>query len=240
MNPADDRLQSLGDLMELMLEGWRVERMHYTDRSRASGPPAAYFDLSRGLGERLRVYVPDDGRALSHHALVDLFRESPHVWKHRSPEMIPPPDGPQGEEWGEVPDNFPHCSGFRPGTLQRVVAVNQVQSVDDLHIALTSLECHEGCARLRYIAHASDPGTRRQMTVLDVLVVDELGRRYRVDPDEGVAEGNHLSGALAIAPAIPADVGQITVTIGTVADGDRSGLRALGPWVFPIALHLPG
>ncbi len=165
-----------------------------------------------------------------------MFRESPHVWKHRSPEMIPAPQGPTGEEWGDVPEGFPHCSGFRPATLQRVIAVNQVQSVEDLHIALTALECHEGCARLRYIAHASDPASRRQMTVLDVVVVDDQGRRYAVGTGEGRAEGNHLSGALAIAPGIPADVGRITVTIGTVADGDGEGLRALGPWVFPIVL----
>jgi hypothetical protein len=74
------------------------------------------------------------------------------------------------------------------------------------------------------------------MTVLDVVVVDDRGRRYAVDTGEGSAEGNHLTGALAIAPGIPADVGHITVTIGTVADADSEGLRALGPWVFPIPL----
>ena len=236
MNPADDRLQSLGDLLQLIVEGWRIERMYYADRGPAGGPPAAYFDLVRRPDELMRVHVPDDGRAFSHHALVEMFRESPHVWKHRSPEMIPPPEGPAAEEWGDVPESFPHRSAFRPATLRRVVAVNQVQSVEDLHIALTALECHEGCARLRYIAHASDPATRRQMTVLDVVVVDDQGRRYAVDTGEGRPEGNHLTGALAIAPAIPVDVRQITVTIGTVADGDAGGLRALGPWVFPIAL----
>lgn len=234
--PGDDRLQSLGDLMQLMVEGWRVERMHYADRGRGGGPPAAYVDLCRRPGEVLRAFVPDDGRSFSHHALVEMFRESPHVWKHRSPEMIPAPDGPAPEEWGEVPDAFPHRSGFRPTTLRRVVAVNQVQSVDDLHIALTALECHEACARLRYIAHASNPATRRQMTVLDVVVVDDRGRRYAVDTGDAHAEGNHLSGALAIAPAVPDDVHHLTVTIGTVADGDGGPLRAQGPWVFPIAL----
>jgi len=235
-DPGSDRLQSLGDLMQLLTEGWRVERMHYADRGRGGGPPAAYFDLRRRPGEWMRCFVPDDGRALSHHALVDLFRESPHVWKHRSPEMIPEPDGPAADEWGEVPEGFPHCSGFRPTTLRRVVAINQVQSVDDLHIALTALECHEGCARLRYVAHASDPVTRRQMTVLDVVVVDDRGRRYAVDTADAHAEGNHLSGSLAIAPEIAEDVRRLTVTVGTVADGEGGALRAQGPWVFPIAL----
>jgi len=236
VSSVDEQLQSLGDLMQLMVEGWRVQRMYYADRARGGAQPAAYFDLARRPGEVMRAYVPDDGRAFSHHALVDLFRESPHVWKHRSPEMLPPLEGPSGEEWGEVPEAFPHPSGFRPTSLQRVVAVNQVQSVEDLHIAITALECHEDCARLRYIAHASDPVSRRQMTVLDVVVVDDQGRRYAVDTGGGSTQGNHLSGALAIAPAIPADVGTITVTIGTVADGDGEGLRALGPWVFPIPL----
>ena len=78
-------LASLGDLMELLVEGWRIEKMQYADRSGPSGPPAAYFSLVRGAtGEVRGVYVPDDGRALSHRALVELFREHPGVWKHRS------------------------------------------------------------------------------------------------------------------------------------------------------------
>lgn len=236
MTPGEDRLQSLGDLMALIVEGWRVERTYYVDRVRGSGPPAAYFDLVRKPGELLRIHVPDDGRTFSHHALVSLFRESPHVWKHRAPEMIPPLEGPAPDEWGEVPEGFPHRAGFPPSTLCRVVAVNQVQCIEDLHIALTALECHRDRARLRYVAHASDPTTRRQMTVLDVAVVDDRGRRYVVDSGDARAEGNHLNGAIAIAPAIPDDVRHLTVTIGTVADGDGEGLRALGPWVFPIAL----
>jgi hypothetical protein len=236
MKPGEDRLQSLGDLMYLVTEGWRIERVHYADRGPAGGPPAAYFDLVRQPGETMRVHVPDDGRAFSHHAVVDLFRQSPHVWKHRSPEMIPPLEGPDPHEWGEVPASFPHRSSFRPTTLRRVVPVNQVQSVEDMHLALTALECHESGSRLRYIAHASDTTTRRQMAVLDVIVVDDHGRRYAVDTGDAVAEGNHLSGALAIAPAIPVEVRQITVTVGTVADSEIEGLRALGPWVFPIPL----
>lgn len=237
MDPSEDRLQSLGDLFALMVEGWRIERMHYADRGPAGGPPAAYFDLARAPGERQRVHVPDDGRSLSHRALVNLFRESEHVWKHRSPEMIPLPE-PVDEDWGDEAEGFPHCSAFRPTTLRRVVPINQVQTVEDLHIALTALECHEGCARLRYTAHAADPSARRQLTVLDVVVVDDAGRRYRVDAADRRPEGNHLSGSLAIAPGIPDQVRHLTVTVGTVADGAGEGLRALGPWVFPISLGL--
>ena len=63
-------LASLGDLLELIVEGWRVTKMHYADRSGPSGPPAAYFALVRAPGETRGVFVPDDGRALSHHAVV--------------------------------------------------------------------------------------------------------------------------------------------------------------------------
>lgn len=237
MTPGDDRLQSLGDLLALIVEGWRIERMFYADRSRGSGAPAAYFDLSRRDEPPMRVHIPADGRTFSHRALVSLFRESPHVWKYRSADVVPVGDDAAPAGWADLPDGVPHRSAFRPTTLRRVVPVNQVQCVDDLHIAITALKCHDEGARLRYIAHASDAGTRRQMTVLDVAVVDDLGRRYAVEAAERQAEGNHLSGALAIAPGIVDDVRQITVTIGTVADGDGDGLRALGPWVFPIVLR---
>ena len=39
------RLVSLGDLMELLAEGWRIEKMQYADRSEPSGPPAARIVL---------------------------------------------------------------------------------------------------------------------------------------------------------------------------------------------------
>ncbi len=237
MTPGEDRLQSLGDLMALIVEGWRIERMFYADRIPGGATPAAYFDLTRRGEAPLRVHVPADGRVFSHQALVALFRESPHVWKYRSPEAAPPQEIPAEPTWAERPDRVPHRSAFRPTTLRRVVAVNQTQCVDDLHVALTALECHENGARLRYMAHASDAVTRRQMALLDVAVVDDLGRRYTVDPGESTAEGNHLAGALTIAPAIGDDVRRLTVTVGTLTDGDGEGLRALGPWVFPIVLQ---
>lgn len=237
MTPDDDRLQSLGDLLALMVEGWRIERMFYADRTRGTATPAAYFDLARDGDGRMRVHIPADARTYSHQALVALFRESPHVWKYRSPDAFPPPEAAAEAEWAAPPDAVPHRSAFRPTTLRRVVPVNQVQCVDDLHIAVTALECHDEGARLRYMAHASDATTRRQMTLLDVVVVDDRGRRYAVHPGERVAEGNHLSGVLSIAPGVDDGVRQLTLTVGTLADADGDTLRALGPWVFPIVLR---
>lgn len=231
-------LASLGDLVELLIDGWRIDRLHYADRSGAAGPPAAYFDLVRGAGERRGVFVPDDGRAMSHRALVALFREAPGIWKHRSPGAIAPPDAapPSAEPWGPVAEPFPDALAFAPSTLRTVVAVNQVQSVEGLDIALTSLERHDDGARLRFICRASDAATRRHMRVLDVIAVDDAGRLYRVAPVEGRPEGNRLDGALAIAPAVPDDVAMLTVTIGTVGDDGGGAAGTPGPWVFPIRL----
>ena len=226
--------------MQLLVDGWRIDRLHYADRSGAAGPPAAYVDLVRGAGERRAVYVPDDGRALSHRAFVALLRETPGIWKHRSADTIPPPDTDAAtppDEWGPVPEPFPQRARFGPSTLRAVVAVNQLQSVAGLDIALTSLERHDGGARLRFMCRASDAATRRRMSVLDVIAVDDAARLYRVACSESRPEGNRLEGAFAVAPAIPEDVGLLTVTVGTI--GDESGVRRTsvpGPWVFPIRL----
>jgi hypothetical protein len=235
-------LAGLGDLMELLIDGWRIDRLHYADRSGAAGAPAAFFDLVRGAGERRAVYVPDDGRALSHRALVSLFRETPGIWKHRSPDAIPPvehdSDTPP-EEWGSVPEPFPEALVFGPGTLRAVVPVNQIQSVAGLDMALTALERHDGGARLRFMCRASDAATRRRMAVLDVIAVDDAARLYRVASIESSSHGNRLEGAFALAPAIPDDVRRLTVTVGTVGavgDGERLDDEVSGPWVFPIAL----
>jgi hypothetical protein len=240
VGPAGARfeLASLGDLVELLIDGWRIDRLHYADRSGASGPPAAYLELGRGASERRAVYVPDDGRALSHRAFVALFRESPAIWKHRSAGGIPPPDmagATPPEEWGTVPEPFPGALDFRPATLREVVPVCQVESVGGLDLALTSLERHDGGARLRFMCRAPDSVPRR-MHLMDVIAVDDGGRLYRVAPSERAADGDRLEGALALAPAVPEGVGLLTVTVGTV--GDESGLGASlpGPWVFPIRL----
>jgi hypothetical protein len=232
-------LASLGDLMELLLDGWRIDRLNYADRSGAAGPPAAFVDLVRGAGERRAVYIPDDGRALSHRALVGLFRETPGIWKHRSPDAIPPPETDAAtppEEWGEVPEPFPLALAFAPATLRAVVAVNQVQSVEGLDMALTSLERFDDGARLRFMCRASDAATRRRMNVLDVIAVDDRARLYRVAIAESRPQGNRLEGAFALAPAIPEDVGLLTVTVGTIGDEEAAQRAVPGPWVFPIRL----
>lgn len=240
LDDARFELASLGDLVELLLEGWRIEKMQYADRSEPSGPPAAYFSLVRGAsGEARGVFVPDDGRALSHHALVDRFRDHPGVWKHRSFATVDapgtdPPEAP--EEWGEVPEPFPEGLVLVPATLRKVVPVSQAQSAGGLDIALVALERHDGGARISYMCHASDARTRGEMQVLDVIVVDDGGRRYRVAAVDGRPEGNRLQGNLVVAPEIPEGVRRLTVTVGTVRDDGDGPRLTSGPWVFLIPL----
>jgi hypothetical protein len=242
MGPDDARyeLAGLGDLMELIVEGWRIARLHYADRSEAAGPPAAVFDLTRGADERLGVYVPDDGRAFSHRALVELFRGNPNVWKYRTPGAIPPApiaDPASAADWGaQVGEPFPQAIEFGPATLREVVPVNQIQSVGGLDIALVCLERHEAGGRLRYMCHAPSASAPTEMSMLDVIAVDDAGRLYRVAGVEGRPEGNRLEGALVVAPAIPREVRLLTVSIGTVWDTHEGLVQTPGPWVFPIPL----
>ena len=241
MGPDDARyeLAGLGDLMELIVEGWRISRLHYADRSEAAGPPAAVFDLTRGVDERLGVYVPDDGRAFSHRALVELFRDNPGVWKYRTPAAIPPEAPPEAlpvAGWEEVPEPFPDALGFGPATLREVIPVKQIQSVAGLDIALIALERHEGGGRLRYMCHASSALSPTEMCVLDLVAVDDAGRRYRVAGIDSRPEGHRLEGTLVVAPTIPPDVRLLTVSIGTVWDTHEGLVQTPGPWVFPIPL----
>ena len=200
------------------------------------------MELTRPDQGRYGLYIADDGRAFSHRALVALFRESPHIWKHRSAERIhqlsadEPMAAPrEPEEWGEVVDPFPQALVFSPGTLRGVVPVIQTEAVADVTVALTALERYQQGARIRYLAHAADPKKRKSLGALDVLVVDDQGRRYRTAALDVKKEGNRSEGALVLAPAIPRDVTRLTVTIGTVGDGKRDESVA-GPWVFPIQL----
>ena len=245
MGPDDARyeLSGLGDVLELIVDGWRIARLHYADRSEASGPPAAVFDLMRGVDEHLGVYVPDDGRAFSHRALVELFRSNPNIWKYRTPDAIPAAPAAEGtptEQWAEVLEPFPEALVFGPSTLEGVVPVNQIQSVGGLDIALVALERHEGGGRLRYMCHASSARTRTEMCMLDVIAVDDAGRLYRVASVESVPEGNRLEGALVLAPAIPLGVRLLTISIGTVWDTHEGLVQTPGPWVFPIPLTSEG
>ncbi|CAN0459869.1 unnamed protein product, partial [Phaeothamnion confervicola] len=131
---------------------------------------------------------------------------------------------------------FPDALAFAPRSLIGVVAVNQTQSIGGLDIALVALERHEDGARLQYMCQASDARTRAEMCLLDVIAVDDAGRRYRVACLQNPPAGNRLDGALVIAPAIPADARRLTVTVGTVWDPGEGNVQTSGPWVFPIPL----
>jgi hypothetical protein len=197
--------------------------------------------LRRPDAGRRRIFIPDDGRTFSHRALVEMFRERPHIWKHRSPARFPDrPEAPPGpprlpEEWGEVPGDFPEGLGFAPAELRSVIAVNQSQSADDVTIAATSLEVFEAGARLRYLAHAEGGAARRDLDVLEAIAIDDAARLYRVEQLPGDRRGNRVDGSLALAPAPPAGTSRLTVTIGTL--GGSTDEPARGPWVFPMVLR---
>lgn len=230
--------------MELLVDGWAIEHMAYADRSGtgSGGPAAAMVELRRGR-EHVAVYVPDDERSCSHRAMVALLRERPHIWKHRSAQAAatagPPPEDLVAPEPDEVPEPFPAALVMGPKTLRAVVPVNQSQAIGDVIIAVTSLELHDGGVRARYMALDEGPAGRRDMCLLDVLVVDDAGRIYRVAASGDTFSPGAMEGVLLIAPALPRHAGQLTIAVGGVGD-DASGVPAArGPWVFPITLGVP-
>lgn len=238
------KLGSLGDLIELIVDGWQVEHLHYADSCGSgaeAGRAAAFIELKRSDQGRYGIYIPDDGRAFSHRALISLFRERPHIWKHRSAERIhqlaadqPMADPREPEEWGEVVEPFPQGLVFSPGTLRGVAAINRTESIDEVTVTLTAIERYQQGARIRYLAHTADAKRRKQLGgAPDVLVVDEQGRRYRTGSLDGRRDGNRAEGILVVAPGIPRDVNVLTVTVGSIGDG-RDAI--MGPWVFPIQL----
>jgi hypothetical protein len=203
--------------------------------------PGAFFELRRPDAGRRRVFIPDDGRTFSHRALLELFRDRPHIWKHSSPSRFPErPEAPPGpprlpEEWGEVPGDFPEGLAFAPEQLRSVIAVNQSQSADEVTVAAIALEIFEVGARLRYLAHAEGAAARRDLDVIDAVAIDDAGRLYEVGQLPSDRRGNKIDGCLAIAPTPPGDTSRLTVTIGTF--GDNVGEPARGPWVFPMVLR---
>jgi hypothetical protein len=217
--------------------------MHYADRcdlDGARGGPAAFFALCRSDQSR-HLFLVDDGRALSHRSLLALFREHPHVWKHRSARSIgetsavpeAPPRAP--EEWGTVEEPFPASLDLSPTTLRGVVCVNQTQSIDGVTLAVTSLERFAGGARAHYLCHAPGRRFREEAGALDAIAVDDGGRMYRVAALERRQRGIRIEGSLALGPAVPADARMVTITIGTLGP-DAGGEGLPGPWVFPIPL----
>jgi hypothetical protein len=237
------KLGSLGDLIELLVDGWQIDHLHYADHcgldTGGGDPPAAFIELTRPDQGRYGIYIPDDGRAFSHRALVSLFRERPHIWKHRTAERIhalaadTPMAAPvEPSEWGDVVEPFPQALVFSPGTLRGVTSIDQTQSIDGVTLAVTSLERYQDGARLRFLAHTADAKKRKQVgAVHDVLAVDQAGGRGRGAGRGTRRDGNRAEGSLALGPAIPRDVTSITVTVGSLGDA-----RLPGPWVFPIQL----
>lgn len=244
------RLGSLGDLIEMVVDGWQVEALHYADDC-ALAPdddhlPAAFIELTRPDQGRYGLYIPDDGRAFSHRALISLFRECPHIWKHRSAERIhqmaadvPMATPHEQDTWGDVVEPFPGALIFSPGTLRGVVAIDQTDSVDDVTVALTVLERFQDGARLRFMAYSPDPRRRKRLSLLEVRVQDDHDRTYRAELLDVRRDGNRVEGALAIAPAIPRDVDGLTVTIGMVGDPKKTGDALKGPWTFPFQVTQP-
>jgi hypothetical protein len=236
------RLGSLSDLVELLVDGWQIEHLHYADRcGLAGGPdaPGAFFGLARSE-QREHLYLVDDGRSMSHRTLIAMFREHPHVWKHRSgsgvPEFTVPESPPRPPElWGTVEEPFPDTLTLCPTTLRGVLCVNQTQSMDGVTFAVTSLERFADGARAHYLVHAPERRFRDDTGAMDAIAVDDAGRMYRVAQLEHTHRGTRIEGALAIAPAIPAGARTLTLTIGTLGPG-QEGRGAPGPWVFPIPL----
>lgn len=237
-------LAGIGDLVQMLIEGWQVSHMYYADRCDPLGPEGvagAFIDLRRSGDERAGLCIPADGRTFSHESLVALFREQDGIWKHRSPESFPEIDIPsappqQADEWGEPVTPFPEGLVLTPSTLRGVLPVNQMQTVDDLTIAITCLERFADGARARYIAQAAGHRSRAHLKVFDPAVIDDRGRMYQVAGISEEVRGNHAGGAILIAPAPPRDCRRLTLTIGTVGAAADDPAAAAGPWVFPITL----
>ena len=192
---------------------------------------------------RYGIYIPDDGKAFSHRALISLFRECPHIWKHRSAERIhqmaqdvPMATPHDSDEWGEVVEPFPGALVFSPGTLRSVIAIDQTGSVGDVTVAFTVLERYADGGRLRFMIQSGEVRKRKHMHLVGLEITDDRGRSYRTAVLEDSHEGNRVEGALALAPAIPRDVSDLTIRVAGVGDPRKPDDAAGGPWVFPVQM----
>jgi hypothetical protein len=52
-------------------------------------------------------------------------------------------------------------------------------------------------------------------------------------------DGSRVEGALALAPAIPRDVADLTITVAAVGDQKKAADAAEGPWSFPVQVSAP-
>ncbi len=242
------RLGSLGDLVELLVEGWEITGLHYSETCGGldvpDGGAAAFVRLVRPDAGAQGLFIPDDERTFSHRALLAVFRESPRVWKYRNPETIharlaelATTERPDPETWQDVADPADLVLDVSPGALRGVVALGHVESIAEVTVALLSLERYEAFSRLRYLAHTADPDRRGSLAALDVLAVDDRGRRYRTASLGVERAGSRLEGVIVLTPGIPRDAVNLTITIGTLGQTGPTGV--LGPWVFPIRLPTP-
>lgn len=250
MTDAKYRLSSVGDLLEAVVDGWEIQHIHYADVCGTDlehdDRPAAFVELRRPDSGVLGMFIPDDGRTFSHRAFIHLVRESPHIWKHRTADAIrarlvemeaETAARPEPASWDDVPDPADLPLEVAPQTLRGVVALGQVESIDTVTVALLSLERYRDFARIRYLAHTGDPARRGSLAALDVLAVDDRGRRYRSASLGVERSGNRLEGVIVLAPMIPRDTTALTITIGTIGAAGPDG--AVGPWVFPVTLPTP-
>ncbi len=205
--------------------------------------PAAFIELTRPDQGRYGLYIPDDGKALSHRALISLFRECPHIWKHRGADRIhqmaadvPMATPYEQVDWSEVVDPFPGALVFSPGTLRGVDAIDQTASVGDMTIALTTLERYRDGARLRFLIQAPEARKRRQMQVIGLQVTDDRGRTYTTALLDENHDASRLDGAYAIGPGIPADADELSVRIAAIGDPKKEAEAAQGPWAFDVQL----
>ena len=231
----------------MIVDGWQVDRLHYADDCALSGDdphvPAAFIELVRPDQGRYGIYIPDDGKAFSHRALISLFRECPHIWKHRGADRIhqmaldvPMATPHEQAEWSEVVDPFPGALIFSPGTLRGVDGIDQTQSVGDMTVALTALERYRDGARLRFLIQAPDARKRKHMQLIGLEVTDDNARRYTTALIDDNHDANRVDGAYAIGPGIPSDVREITIRVAAVGDPKREAEAAQGPWTFGVQL----
>ncbi|MCB0882517.1 MAG: hypothetical protein KDC33_09935 [Thermoleophilia bacterium] len=238
------RLAGLADVLGLLLDGWQVAGLEYADRCTFDGSdgPAALIAMRRGE-ERAHLFLTDDGRAVSHRAVIARFRDHPHIWKrgHAGLEdlMFAIPEAPPrpAAEWAAVPEPFPEALELSPGTLDAVIPVHQVRVVDGVSIALTALESFAEGVRVHYVCHAPQAGAWAEMCVKHVRAEDDNGRLYRVASTDAIQRGTRFTGTLLVAPRIPLDARRFTVTIGAFGRVDADDGTVAGPWVFPISVE---
>jgi hypothetical protein len=241
---------SLGDLIEMIVDGWQVDRLHYAEDCALDESdqhvPAAFIELVRPDQGRYGLYIPDDGKAFSHRALISLFRECPHIWKHRGADRIhqmaadvPMATPHEQSSWSDLVDPFPGALVFGPGTLRGVDAIDQTQSADGVSIALTALERYRDGARLRFLLQALEPRKRKAMQLLELEVRDDRGRRYATALLDEHHDGSRLDGAYALGPGIPTDAGELIITVGAVGDPRKPDEATRGPWRFGVQVAHP-